>query len=73
MTFDPRPAAKLLAEAWRSGNAIDTLADGIRPGNVHEGYDIQDLFMAEIAQPIVGWKLGLGSAPQKVQTGRILG
>jgi 2-keto-4-pentenoate hydratase len=69
MTFDPRPAAKLLAEAWRSGHAIDTLADGIRPSNVNEGYDIQDLFMAEIAQPIVGWKLGLGSAPQKVQTG----
>jgi 2-keto-4-pentenoate hydratase len=69
MTFDPRPAAKLLAQAWRSGDAIDVLADGIRPSNVNEGYDIQDLFMAEIAQPIVGWKLGLGSAPQKVQTG----
>lgn len=69
MTFDPRPAAKLLAEAWRSGNPIDTLPDGIRPKDVHEGYDIQDLFMANIAQPVVGWKLGLGSAPQKVQTG----
>ena len=69
MTFDPRPAAKLLAEAWRSGNPIDVLPDGIRPNDVNEGYDVQDLVMAEIAKPIVGWKLGLGSAPQKVQTG----
>ncbi len=69
MTFDPRPAARLLAEAWRSGNPIDVLPDGIRPGDVNEGYDIQDLFMAEIAKPVIGWKLGLGSAPQKMQTG----
>lgn len=69
MTFDPRPAATLLAQAWRSGNPIDVLPDGIRPGDVNQGYDIQDAFMAEIAQPVVGWKLGLGSAPQKVQTG----
>ena len=69
MTFDPRPAAKLLADAWRTGQLLDVLPDGIRPNDIHEGYDVQDLLMAELGKPVVGWKLGVGSAPQKVQTG----
>ena len=67
--FDPRPAAELLAEAWRTGRQLRELRAAIRPGTVADGYDVQDALIALLAEPVVGWKLGVGSAKLKAQTG----
>jgi len=67
--FDPRPAAAMLADAWRSGTMLAELPRAVRPRTMAEGYDIQDRLIVELDRPVVGWKLGLGSAVQKRQTG----
>lgn len=67
--FDPHPAAAMLAEAWRSGTLLAELPYAVRPATMAEGYDIQDRLIAELGRPVVGWKLGLGSAVQKRQSG----
>lgn len=69
VTFDPAPAASILADAWRSGEQLTELPAEIRPQTLAQGYDIQDRLMALLDQPVAGWKLGVGSAVQKRQTG----
>lgn len=67
--FDPAPAAAMLADAWRSGALLTELPPAVRPQTLAQGYDIQDRLIADLAQPQVGWKLGVGSTVQKRQTG----
>ena len=68
-SYDPGPAAALLAQAWRSGIQITELPEAVRPRTLDEGYDVQDRFIADLGHPIVGWKLGAGSPNAKRQTG----
>jgi 2-keto-4-pentenoate hydratase len=67
--FNPAPAATILADAWRSGALLKELPEAARPQTIAQGYDIQDRLIAEIGQPTVGWKLGIGSHAQKRQLG----
>ncbi len=67
--FDPAPAAAMLAEAWRSGALLSELPATLRPQTLAQGYDIQDRLVAVLDRPVVGWKLGVGSAVQKRQSG----
>ena len=67
--FDPAPAAATLAEAWRSGALLTELPPDLRPQTLAQGYDIQDRLVAGLGRPVVGWKLGVGSAVQKRQSG----
>src|SRR5512138_2916428 len=59
--FDPAPAAALLAQAWREGRQLAELPPSARPQTLEQGYEIQDRLIAEMAQPVGGWKLGVGS------------
>jgi 2-keto-4-pentenoate hydratase len=68
-TFHQRQAAAILADAWRSGSLLSELPAAVRPRTMAQGYDIQDLFVSQIDQPTVGWKLGDGSTLQKRQSG----
>ena len=68
-TFDPRPAARLLAEAWHSGELLRELPAAIRPMTMSQGYDVQDCLIDALAEPVAGWKLGVGSAAQKRESG----
>ena len=67
--FDPAPAAAMLAEAWHGGKLLTELPAAVRPQTLAQGYDIQDRLMATLDRPVVGWKLGMGSAVQKRQSG----
>ena len=67
--FDPSQAAALLAAAWRSGDLLDGLPDGACPGNIAQGYDIQDKLAEAIGQEVIGWKLGASSPALKRATG----
>lgn len=58
--FDPAAAAKLLADAMRSGSRLKELPESARPATIAHGYDIQES-VARTADTF-GWKLGLGSA-----------
>ena len=59
----------MLAEAWHGGNLLTELPAAVRPQTLAQGYDIQDRLMATLDRPVVGWKLGMGSAVQKRQSG----
>lgn len=63
--FDPMPAAKLLSDAWESGQLLDSIPEGVRPRTLDQGYDVQDSMIALIGEPVVGWKLGVGSQKAK--------
>jgi 2-keto-4-pentenoate hydratase len=67
--FDPAPAADALAKLWRSGAQCQELRPDIRPQTLAEGYDVQDRLVAALNDRVIGWKLGLGSAAQKQQSG----
>lgn len=67
--FDAAPAAALLAAAWRSGELLAELPADIRPQSLAQGYDVQDLLLSRLQEPVAGWKLGAGSALQKRQSG----
>jgi 2-keto-4-pentenoate hydratase len=67
--FDPEPAARLLAEVWHGSRQISELPQAIRPTNLHQGYDVQDRLIELLGEPVVGWKLGVGSAKLKQQSG----
>ena len=69
MTFDPAPAAALLASAWRSGELLTELPTTIRPTSIGEGYDVQDRMVSELGHETLGWKLGVGSIALKRQSG----
>lgn len=67
--FDAAPAAAALADAWRTGRLLTELPAPIRPRTLAEGYDVQDQLIDALGEPAVGWKLGVGSALQKRQSG----
>ena len=66
-SFDARPAALLIAAACRSHTRLDALPAADRPVTLDKGYDIQDSLIAELGDPVVGWKLGQGS-PKGLRT-----
>lgn len=68
-TFHPAPAAELLTEAWQSGSLLKELPQSCRPQTIDQGYDIQDQLIANLGEPVVGWKLGVGSPKGKAQAG----
>ena len=67
--FDPVPAARLLAEVWQGSKQIAELPQAMRPANIDQGYDVQDRLIELLGTPVVGWKLGVGSAKLKQQSG----
>lgn len=67
--FDSAAAAQLLARAWRSGDLLAELPSTVRPATLAQGYDVQDCLIALLGHPVVGWKLGVGSALQKRHAG----
>jgi 2-keto-4-pentenoate hydratase len=67
--FNPEPAARLLAEVWRGSQQIAELPSAIRPADIGQGYDVQDSLVELLGEPVVGWKLGVGSAKLKQQSG----
>ena len=67
--FDPLPAARYLARAWHGPKQIAELPQAIRPANIEQGYDVQDRLVDLLGVPVVGWKLGVGSAKLKQQSG----
>jgi 2-keto-4-pentenoate hydratase len=68
-SFDPAPAAAMLADAWQAGTLLSELPAAIRPNTMADGYDIQDRLVARVDRSVAGWKLGVGSAAQKRQSG----
>lgn len=66
-SFDPAPAAALLAGAMNAASRIDVIPEAQRPRTIPEGYDVQDRLAADALKggPLrdkpAGWKLGLGS------------
>ena len=66
-TFDPAPAAAILAGAMSTGHRIAALPEAQRPRTLAEGYDVQDRLALEasrglnLADKPAGWKLGFGS------------
>jgi 2-keto-4-pentenoate hydratase len=56
---DINAAAKLLAEARRSGVKRAPLPLELQPKNIDEGHAIQDATVALLNEPIGGWKVGL--------------
>jgi 2-keto-4-pentenoate hydratase len=67
--FNPAPAAHVLAELWHSGAQCQELRPDIRPHTLPQGYDVRDRMVAALHDRVVGWKLGVGSAAQKRQSG----
>lgn len=59
--YDPAPAARLLAAAWRGAAQLKELPTGQRPADLDQGYQLQDRFIAALDTPTAGWKLGMGS------------
>ncbi|WP_407158531.1 hydratase [Bradyrhizobium sp. STM 3557] len=45
------------------------MPQAIRPANIDQGYDVQDRLVDLLGVPVVGWKLGVGSAKLKQQSG----
>jgi 2-keto-4-pentenoate hydratase len=51
-------AAERLAEVRREGRLLDRLPADARPGNVAEGYLVQDAFCKMWGDTVAGWKIG---------------
>lgn len=51
-------AARLLADARRSGKLLKALPERCRPKSMAEGYSIQAAFRALWTEPVAGWKIG---------------
>ena len=66
-SFDPVPAARLLAAATNTRTQFKELPEASRPRTLSEAYDIQDRMAADsgtsggVADAVAGWKLGFGS------------
>lgn len=57
-SFDPRPAARRLAAAWKSGGRVPGLPEAERPSDIEQAYAIQAALRDEIGEGIAGWKIG---------------
>lgn len=66
-SFDPTVAARLLAEATNARTQVKELPAANRPGDLDQGYAVQDRMAREagsaggLKDAVAGWKLGLGS------------
>jgi 2-keto-4-pentenoate hydratase len=67
--FDPVLSARFLADVWHGSKQIAELPQAIRPANIDQGYDVQDRLVDLLGVPVIGWKLGVGSAKFKQQSG----
>ena len=67
--FDPVPAARFLADVWHGSKQVVELPQTHRPANIDQGYDVQDRLVGLLGVPVIGWKLGVGSAKLKRQSG----
>lgn len=67
--FDPQPAAKRLAQAWRQGLRLAELPAEERPADIAEGYVLQAALQPLLGDSVAGWKIagssvnGLKAAP----------
>jgi 2-keto-4-pentenoate hydratase len=68
-SFSPEPAAEFLAGVWCGPRQIAELPPAMRPADIGQGYDIQDRLVKRLGDQVVGWKLGVGSARLKQQSG----
>jgi len=66
--YEPEFAAHLLAEVRRGTRQIVELPEDIRPTSLRDGYDVQDRLIELLGEPVVGWKLGVGSSKLKQQS-----
>ena len=69
MDFDPMPAARTLAKAWRGGPQLEELPSSARPTTLPEAYALQRSLREALGEPIVGYKLGLSSAVAMERSG----
>src|SRR6187401_1587200 len=60
-TYDPIPAARMLAAAWRDRAQITELPNEIRPQIMAHGYAVQHQLIEQLRERPVGWKLGIAS------------
>ena len=67
--FNPELAAEFLAGVWHGSQQIAELPTAMRPIDIGQGYDIQDRLVKKLGDPVVGWKLGVGSTKLKQQSG----
>lgn len=67
--FDPTPAARRLATAWKAGEQIVALPESERPGSIPEGYAVQAALRQELGEPLAGYKLGMSSPAGMKTTG----
>lgn len=67
-SFDPVPAARRLAAAWRADARLDELPAAERPRDLAEGYAVQ-VALADELGGIAGYKLGLSSAAAMARSG----
>ncbi|KAA0998034.1 hypothetical protein FVF58_46345 [Paraburkholderia panacisoli] len=63
MSYDPTAAATHLEWASRTGLRIGDLPPGARPGSLEEGYAAQAIFVKQMNEPVVGWKIA-GASPR---------
>ena len=50
--------AEALAKAWREGGVVGTLDEELWPGNLAEGYQVQDALAQRLDFELAGWKIG---------------
>ncbi len=62
MTSQAEAAAKILWDAWNSGDLIDDLPDGAAPKARAEGYAAQSAYARRTASVPAGWKIAATSA-----------
>ncbi len=52
-------AARLLAEAYRSGKPLAELPPDLRPTSAADGHAVQDALVRRLDEPVAGWKVAL--------------
>ena len=60
--FDPGPAARRLANAWKEATVLDGLPEGERPNSIQDGYAVQTEVQRILDELLAGYKLGMSSA-----------
>ena len=53
--------APLLAEAWKTGNALKSISAGSLPADRAQAYAVQDQMAQLLGSPTIGWKVGATS------------
>lgn len=61
IAFDPSPAARRLADAWRTGARLESLPEAERPADLAQAYAIQAALQAQMGDGSAGWKIAGGS------------